>query len=106
MNKLDDHNAIFPTWYLIPLDVDFHGKKLFLRIFSKDNHFIGIERIFLGSEASFIKHLVTDRIRLVVFGFLFIITGLVPLLIFIKKRKEKTYFAFGLFTVSLGVLSS
>ena len=94
---------MIPTWHLIPVDDVYQNSTLFIRIFSLDPKIISIDKVFLGSKSDFIKGIVADKIQLVIFGFLFIATGLVPLLIFIKNRKGLVYFAFGLFATSMGV---
>jgi len=100
MNEPGIHNII-PVWHLVPIESEFKNRTLFFKIYSDDLKSIGIEDVTLGSKSDFIKNMVGERIQLIIFGFIFIVTGLIPLLIFIKKR-EKVYFAFGLFAISIG----
>ncbi len=97
-----NHNII-PFWHMIPIAFEFQNIYLFFRIYSEDPSSIGIEQASIGSSSDFIKIMLKERIQLIIFGFLFIATGMIPLLIFIKKHEGKAYFAFGLFAISMGI---
>jgi len=103
MNEPDAHNSIVFRWHIIPIDVDFQNEMLFFRIYSEEPQYIGIEQVSLGSRADFIERMMKNEIKFIIFGSLFIATGLVPLLLFIRKHNEKIYFAFGLFAFSIGI---
>ncbi len=85
---------MIPIWHLLPVDDVYQNSTLFIRIFSLDPKIIGIEPVLLGSKSDFIKDIVADRIQLIIFGFLFIATGLVPLLIFIKNGSFRSKYKF------------
>jgi signal transduction histidine kinase len=90
-------------FHLFPLDLDFPEKTLFFRIYSEDLSFIGLGKVALSAHADVThKILIRGAISSLIFGFLFIATGLIPLFLFIFKPKEKSYFAFGLFCLSVG----
>ena len=90
-------------FHLFPLNINFQNKILFFRIYSEDLSFIGLEKVILASHAEITHEIIIKKaIFSLIFGFLFISTGLIPLILFVFKRKEKSYFAFGLFCLSVG----
>jgi two-component system sensor histidine kinase ChiS len=96
-------NLEVPFWHMIPLAPDTGGKTLYFRIYTEDSGFSELDQVFIGSKSGFITKIVSGNIQLLIFGVLFITIGLVPLMLFIKKRDEKIYFAFALFSISFGV---
>jgi signal transduction histidine kinase len=103
MNKPRKHGSIVPRWHMVPIESDIYNQVAFFRIYSDDPHLVGIEQVFIGSESDFIRKMMANEIHLMILGFLFIATGLIPLLVFIRKREKKIYFAFGFFTLSIGM---
>lgn len=93
---------VAPFWRMIPLDANFQEKILYFRISNRDWRTFELGGIFVGSKSDFIVNVIGENIYLLILGFLFITVGLVPLLVFIQKRKDKGYFAFSLFTISFG----
>ena len=91
------------TFHLFPLDIDFQNKIVFFRIYSEDTSVIGLENVYLGSYADFIEVQMKTVLPSLIFSFLFISIGLIPLILFIIKSKDKTYFIFGLFCISVGM---
>jgi len=95
-------NFVVPSWHMIPLAPDTEGKTLSIRIYTEDSDFSDLDPIFIGSKSEFIRKIISDNIQLLIFGVLFIAVGFVPLVLFIKRRDEKVYFAFALFSISFG----
>lgn len=85
------------------LNRNFQNKTLFFRIYSEDPSHIGFGAVYLGSFAAFSKRFINEILGTAIFGILFIAAGLFPLLLFLFRRKEKLYFVFGLFCLSMGL---
>ncbi|MBC8235137.1 hypothetical protein H8E77_36790 [bacterium] len=96
-------------WYIIPLEVDFHGKTLAFRIYSADSQSIGIEErvnfIPLGSQSELTKNLIKKFIDMVILGCLFIFIGLFSISIFLRRKGQKEYnsLSFGCFSLCIGI---
>jgi signal transduction histidine kinase len=103
MNEPRTYRSVVPRWHMIPIESDSSNQVAFFRIYSDDPHVVGIEQVSIGAGSDFIRRMMADEIQLIILGFLFIATGLVPLLVFIRKREKKIYFAFGFFTLSIGM---
>jgi len=103
MNEPRTYHSVVPRWHMIPIESDSSNQVAFFRIYSDDPHAVGIEQVSIGAGSDFIRRMMRDEIQLMILGFLFIATGLVPLLVFIRKREKKIYFAFGFFTLSIGM---
>ena len=84
------------------LNMDFQNKNLLFRIYSEDSTYIGFGAVYLGSFAAFSKRLINEILGTSIFGILFIVASLFPLLLFLFRRKEKLYFAFGFLCLSMG----
>jgi two-component system sensor histidine kinase ChiS len=109
MNEPRTYHSVVPRWHMIPIESDSSNQVAFFRIYSDDRsnqvaffriysddpHVVGIEQVSIGAGSDFIRRMMADEIQLIILGFLFIATGLVPLLVFIRKREKKIYFAFG-----------
>jgi signal transduction histidine kinase len=105
LGEEEDSLLSIPRMHIIPVDPDYPNKVLFVRLSPEDPNFIGIGQIFIGSQLTLIRKLITDNIQLVILGFIFLTTGLIPLLLFIKKRREKIYFAYGFFSLIMGFVT-
>ena len=105
LGEEEDSLLSIPRMHIIPVDSDYPNKVLFFRLSPEDPKFTGIGQIFIGSQLALIRMLITDNIQLVILGFIFITTGLIPLLLFIKKRREKIYFAYGFFSLIMGFVT-
>lgn len=103
MNEPRTYHNVVPRWHMISIESDSSNQVAFFRIYSDDPHVVGIEQVSIGAGSDFIRRMMADEIQLIILGFLFIATGLVPLLVFIRKREKKIYFAFGFFTLSIGM---
>jgi signal transduction histidine kinase len=91
------------SFHLFPLENIFQNKNLYFKIYSEDQSVIGLEEVILASHAEILHEiLIRKAIFSLIFGFLFISTGLIFLILFLIKRKEKSYFAFSLFCLSVG----
>ena len=98
-------NLVVPSWRMVPLGSDYHGSTLFIRIHNDDQSPLFLGQIFVGSKSGFITRVMKEDFHLLILGILFVTVGFVPLLIFIRKRQEKVYFAFALFSISFGFWS-
>ncbi len=96
-------NLVVPFWRMIPLAPETEDKTLYFRIYTEDPSFSDLDQVFIGSKSDFITKIIRVNIQILIFGVLFVTVGLVPLILFIKKRDEKVYFAFALFSISFGV---
>jgi len=105
LNGAPRTNLVVPSWRMVPLGSDYHGSNLFIRIHNADQSPLYLGRIFVGSKSSFITRVMKEDFHLLILGILFVTVGFVPLLIFIRKRQEKVYFAFALFSISFGFWS-
>ena len=92
-----------PRYHLISLPPMYQGQKVFFRIYSEQPKSIGLKGVKLLARSDFLETLITNELQPIAFGFLFLAIGLFFLLLFIIKRKQKTYFTFGLFSFSIGI---
>jgi signal transduction histidine kinase len=104
-NKRVNRRDYIPQLNILPIDSEFQNTTLYFRLMPEDPSFIGIGRIFIGSELDLIRKIIKEKISLVILGFIFIATGLIPLILFIKKRREKIYFAYGFFSIVMGFVT-
>lgn len=103
MNEPRIYDRVVPRWHMIPIASDRSNQVAFFRIYSDDPNVVGIEHVSIGAETDFIGRMMSDEMQFIILGFLFIATGLVPLLVFIRNRDKKIHFAFGFFTLSIGM---
>ena len=92
-------------FHLFPIDNDFQKRDLYFRIYSEDPSLIGFEKMTIGSHADILNLLFKESAMDLIFGFLFISTGIIPLILFLTKRKKKTYFVFASLCLSIGLWS-
>lgn len=95
--------------HLIPIDNHYQGKTAYLRIFSDEPAFIGIndreDCVWFGSESGVVKTMFKRNIDSVVLGALFVFLGLFSLFIFFIRfrQREFYFFSFGIFTLFMGL---
>ena len=87
----------------LSLNQNFQNKHVFFRVYSEERTHIGFGTVHLGSFAAFTKRLINEILTISIFGILFMVAGLFPLLLFLFKRKEKLYFVFGFFCFIMGL---
>ena len=92
-------------FHLFPINTDFQKRDLYFRIYSEDTSFIGFEKMTIGSHVDILNLLIEESAMGLIFGFLFISTGIIPLILFITKRKKKAYFVFATLCLSIGLWS-
>jgi two-component system sensor histidine kinase ChiS len=90
MNQPRKHDSIVPRWHMIPIESNIHHQVAFFKIYSHDPNDVGLEQVSIGSRSDFIWRMIADESQLIILGFLFIATGLIPLLVFIRKRRRKS----------------
>jgi signal transduction histidine kinase len=90
---------------MIPLETGYQNRKLFFRIYPEDASIMGIEGVLCGSQNELTGKIVKENIHLIILGCLFLATGLVSILIFLKRRQEKIHLAFGLFSLCIGIMT-
>jgi signal transduction histidine kinase len=90
---------------MIPLETEYKNKRLFFRMYPEDASIIGIEGVLCGSQHELTRKIVKENIHLIILGSLFLATGIISILIFIKRRQEKIHLAFGLFSLCLGIMA-
>jgi hypothetical protein len=94
-----------PISHMIPLETEYQNRKLFFRMYPEDASIMGIEGILCGSQHELTRKIVKENIHLIILGCLFLATGLVSILIFLKRRQEKIHLVFGLFSLCIGIMA-
>jgi signal transduction histidine kinase len=94
-----------PISHMIPLETEYQNRKLFFRMYPDDSSIMGIEGVLCGSQHELTRKMVKENIHLIILGSLFLATGIISILIFIKRRQEKIHLAFGLFSLCLGIMA-
>lgn len=92
----------------LPLNSDFAGKTLFLRVYVGDQDFLFIkpQGVRLGSQADLVNIFLQEFSRNIVnltLGAFYILTGAIALLFGWKSLYKSTYLSFGLLAISTGL---
>ena len=91
---------------IISLPEGYNGKTLYLRFQSNEPGHVGINApVYLESEWSLVVRIINRQADRLILGFIFIFTGFVSFLIFIKNRNSKFYsvLAFAIMSLSVGI---
>ncbi|MBN2412445.1 sensor histidine kinase [candidate division KSB1 bacterium] len=97
-------------WHMCPLGSNSAGKTVFLRIYSDNPADVGIpvlgdNKVFIGSQWSIIKYIISNSIDRFVLGCLFILIGILTLDLCFHRWSQKPfmYLSFSLFSFSAGL---
>ncbi len=98
-------NSLGYPWHIIPLEKNYHGKSLYLRIYSEQN-LIGVYgNIVLASHADIIKDLIRADLFRIILGSFFILVGLFCLITFARSRIKVAVISFALISICMGVIT-
>ena len=89
------------TWHLFALPADYAGKTLFWRFCSLHPRDIGlVGDIYLGEHNALFEKILLNNLHLTILSALFIITGLLSYIVFLKVYARKNYAVFAFATLA------
>ena len=95
-------------WPIIPLENDFLGKTLFLKIYAGQSSYSPIfvyKKMTIGSQINIIQDIIQNNIGKFVLGCFFICVGIFPILMALGRKERKAYFSFGLLVICTGIFT-
>ncbi|MEE9271651.1 MAG: 7TM diverse intracellular signaling domain-containing protein, partial [Candidatus Krumholzibacteria bacterium] len=93
--------------HLFPIEYDYPGKTMMVRIYSRDASYIGAEHahdwVWIGSASDLVGHIFRHSLDSTILGCLFIFTGMFSLML--GRFRERAYFpfSFGAFALLIGL---
>lgn len=96
------------NWHIIPLPEDYHGKMLYLRVYSNYVQGVGMvmeHDMLFGPYDDVQMAALTDTLEWFLLGFLFFIIGILSLVLYLLRRRENLLYllSFSIFTISFGL---
>lgn len=105
LGDLAGRREVFATaaWsHLVSLPEDFGGREVTLRIRSNYSR-AGVGALRIGPREGLVRELLAHDLEWLVLGLLALFTGVLELLVFVRRREQRLHLAFGGFALAMGV---
>lgn len=90
------------SWHMIPLDEEYSGQELFMRIYSIDKTVGIIGDARLVDQYQIQLQLLQRDEPWYLFGFLFFFFGIIAVFVWVRRQNKNEYFYFGVFAMLTG----
>jgi len=104
-NSLGGANFEDSQWQIVPLEQNFQGKSLLIKVDMNNisSIYIGLfDRVLMGSQTGLIKKFLKQEVDAVL-GIFFTLLGLTAILLSFNRQEKKAYFYFGLLSILVGL---
>lgn len=104
-NSQDTANFKDYKWPIVPLEENFQGKTLLIRVDMQNvsSIYIGLfDRVLIGSQIDLVKNFLKQQVDAIL-GILFALLGFTAILLSFNREEKKAYFYFGLLSILVGL---